>query len=197
MTIGKNLARDGTEFVIREPTEADAKSMMRYINSVIREKRSGIIMDRPMTLKQETEWLKARLEEIRKRMTVMLVAEADGRVLGNCHVARHPWKEKHRAAIGIALIKEARGKGIGRVLMQDTMDLSERRMRGLEMFDLSVLEYNDRAQSLYGSLGFAEVGRIPRSMKEDGEYADEWIMVRFIVKNRRPKAARRGKGGGR
>lgn len=189
MTQRRLVAKDGTEFGIREPTSADAKAMMRYINSVIREKKSGIIMDRPVTLKQEEEWLKARLEEIRKRTTVILVAEVDGKIVGNCHVSRHPWKEKHRAAIGIALVREARGKGIGQVLMKETMELSAKRMAGLESFDLSVLEYNDRAQALYRSLGFFEVGCIPRSMKEGEEYSDEKIMVRFIAKDggKRPK----------
>lgn len=189
MTQRRLVAKDGTEFGIREPTSADAKAMMRYINSVIREKKSGIIMDRPVTLKQEEEWLKARLEEIRKRTTVILVAEVDGKIVGNCHVSRHPWKEKHRAAIGIALVREARGKGIGQVLMKETMELSAKRMAGLESFDLSVLEYNDRAQALYRSLGFFEVGCIPRSMKEGEEYSDEKIMVRFIANDggKRPK----------
>ena len=81
-------AKDGTKIVLREPVSTDAKSMMRYINSVIRERRSGIVMDRPVTLKQEEAWLKARLEEIRKRSVVMLVAEVDGRIVGNCHVSR-------------------------------------------------------------------------------------------------------------
>jgi RimJ/RimL family protein N-acetyltransferase len=189
VTQRKLVAKDGTEFVIREPTSPDAKAMMRYINSVIREKKSGIIMDRPVTLKQEEEWLKARLEEIRKRTTVILVAEVDGKIVGNCHVSRHPWKEKHRAAIGIALVREARGKGIGQVLMKETMELSAKRMAGLESFDLSVLDYNDRAHALYRSLGFFEVGCIPRSMKEGEEYSDEKIMVRFIAKDggKRPK----------
>jgi RimJ/RimL family protein N-acetyltransferase len=189
VTQRKLVAKDGTEFVIREPTSPDAKAMMRYINSVIREKKSGIIMDRPVTLKQEEEWLKARLEEIRKRTTVILVAEVDGKIVGNCHASRHPWKEKHRAAIGIALVREARGKGIGQVLMKETMELSAKRMAGLESFDLSVLDYNDRAQALYRSLGFFEVGCIPRSMKEGEEYSDEKIMVRFIANDggKRPK----------
>jgi ribosomal protein S18 acetylase RimI-like enzyme len=97
-------------------------------------------------------------------------------------VSRHPWKEKHRAAIGIALVREARGKGIGRVLMRDAMELATKRMHGLESFDLSVLDYNETAQSLYKSLGFTEVGCVPRSMKEEDEYFDERIMVRFLKK---------------
>lgn len=182
----KHVAADGTEFVIREPTGSDAKEMMKYINSVIREKRSGIVIDRPLTLKQEEAWLKDRLDEIRKRKTVILVAEADGRIMGNCHVTRRPWKERHRASIGIALKREARGKGLGKALMEATMDLSVRRMPGLELFDLSVLDYNDTAQRLYAGLGFFEVGLVPKAMKEGEEYVDEKMMVRFVDAGKTP-----------
>jgi RimJ/RimL family protein N-acetyltransferase len=183
-------AKNGTQVVLREPVSADAKSMMKYINSVIRERRSGIVVDRPVTLKQEEAWLKARLEEIRKRSVVMLVAEVDGRIVGNCHVSRRPWKERHRAAIGVALVKNMRGIGIGRALMKETMDLSKKRMRGLESFDLSVLDYNEAAQVLYRSLGFVRVGCIPDAMKEDGEYSDEMLMV--LPGKRRRRARKKG-----
>ena len=183
----KHVAADGTEFVIREPKGSDAKAMMKYINSVIREKRSGIIIDKPLTLKEEEAWLKDRLAEIRKRTTVILVAEMDGEIMGNCHVSRRPWKERHRASIGIALKREVRGKGLGKAMMEATMDLSVERMPGLEVFDLSVLDYNESAQRLYSGLGFFEVGSIPRAMKEGNKYADEKVMVRFIDAKRTPR----------
>jgi RimJ/RimL family protein N-acetyltransferase len=181
-------AKDGTQVVLREPVSTDARAMMRFINSVARERRSGIVMDRPVTLKQEEAWLKERLGEIRKRSTVMLVADVDGRIVGSCHVSRRPWKESHRAMIGVALVKSMRGKGIGKALMHETMDLSRKRMRGLESFDLSVLCYNETAQALYKSLGFVEVGCIPDAAKEDGEYVDEMVMV---LPGRKRKGARK------
>jgi RimJ/RimL family protein N-acetyltransferase len=197
VTRRKYDAADGTEFVIREPSSSDARAMMKYINSVIREKRSGIIIDKPLTLKQEEAWLKERLDEIRKKKTVMLVAEVDGKIVGNCHVSRRPWKEKHRAMIGIALMKKARGRGIGKALMKETMDLSLKRMPGVESFDLSVLEYNEIAKSLYRSLGFVEVGCIPMAMREDGEYADEKIMVRLVKGTKPPSSSKRVPKAGR
>jgi len=184
-------AKDGTVVTFREPTSMDAKSMMRFINSVIRERKSGIVIDRPVTLKHEEAWLKARLEEIKKRAEVMLVAEVDGRLVGNCHVSRRPWKERHRAMIGVVLVESTRGIGIGRALMKETMDLSKKRMRGLEAFDLSVLDYNEAAQTLYRSLGFVEVGYIPDAMKEDGEYSDEMLM---ILPAKRTRGTRKKRG---
>ena len=183
----KLTSKDGDEVVIREPCMSDARALMRYINSVIREGKSGIVLDRPVTLKQEEEWLRARLDEMKKRATVMLVAELDGKIVGNCHISRKMWKERHRALVGVALMDSARGKGIGRALMQHTMDLAIRRMRGIESFELSVLDFNERAQALYRSLGFREVGRIPQAVKEEDGYADEMIMVLRISDWKRPR----------
>ncbi len=169
-------SKDGDEVVLREPSTSDARALMRYINSVIREPRSGILMDRTVTLKQEEEWLKARIDEIKTKKAVMLVAEVDGEIVGNCHVERRMWKGRHRAVVGVALASGARGKGIGRALMERTMELALRRMRGIETFELSVFDFNERAHALYRSLGFVEMGRIPESVKEGGEYSDELIM---------------------
>lgn len=170
-------AKDGAVVVFREPTRADAKAMMRFINSVIRETRSGVVMDRPVTLKGEDEWLKARLDEMRRRSEVMLVAEADGKIVGNCHISRRMWKERHRALIGVVLSKAVRGKGIGKAIMTECMHVAEKRMSGIESFELDVLEYNKAARMLYERLGFVEVSRMPDAVKEDGRYIDESTMV--------------------
>lgn len=173
----KFVSKDGNEVVLREPSASDARDLMRYINSVIREPRSGVLMDRTVTLKEEEEWLKARIDEIRTKKIVMLVAEVDGRIVGNCHVERKMWKERHRAVVGVALASGARGKGIGRVLMEHTMELALRRMRGIEIFELSVFDFNERAHALYRSLGFVQVGRIPDAVRDDDVYSDELIMI--------------------
>ena len=169
-------AKDGTAVVFREPAMSDAKPLMKFINSVIRETRSGIIIDKPFSLKEEEEWLGARLREIRRRTEVILVAEVEGRIAGSCHISRRLWKERHRALVGIVLSKEARGKGVGRAIMTETMNLTRSRMPGLELFELSFLGYNKAARTLYKRLGFVESCRIPDSVKEGDDYIDETMM---------------------
>ncbi|MDH3364391.1 MAG: GNAT family N-acetyltransferase [Thermoplasmata archaeon] len=170
-------AKDGTTVIFREPTIADAEALMRFINSVIREDRSGIVMDRPVTLKEESEWLKARLGEIRRRTTVLLVAEVDGKIVGNCDISRRMWKESHRAVIGVVLAKAVRMIGIGKAIMTACIELAKERISGLETIELSVLDYNKSARTLYEQLGFAEICRVPNAMKEGSEYIDESIMA--------------------
>jgi len=178
-------AADGTKMTFREPRPGDAAQLMEFINEIIDEPMSGLIMNKHVTIEEERKWLKSRLKEIAEHETVMLLVESSGRVRGNCSVSLRPWKEAHKGNIGIALNKDVRGKGVGEALMRRTMDLAEKRMKGLEMFDLAAFRYNKRALALYKKLGFVRVGRIPDSVKEKGGiYSDEEIMV-LRVKDKR------------
>lgn len=150
--------------------------MMHFINSLAEEPMSGLLVDKRVSLKQEEAWLSARLSEIRSRTTVILLVVRDGRVLGSCHMSKLPGKHSHRASIGVALMKEVRGMGVGEAIMRKTIEVGARRLRGIESVDLSAFDYNNRALALYRKLGFVEYGRIPRSAKEGDEYFDEVLM---------------------
>lgn len=172
----EHVASDGTRLVFREPVRGEAKACMSFINPFVDERRSGLLINKKVTLKDEERWLESQLSDIRSRLTVMLLVERDGRVVGSCHMHRLPGKHKHRAVLGVALQRDIRGKGVGEALMRRTMELGVKRFRGLETIELSSFAYNERAQSLYRKLGFKEFGRVPRSSKEDGEYFDEVMM---------------------
>lgn len=172
--------KDGTKVVFREPRRTDAKLLMDFINPFVTEQLSGILIDSKVNLKGERQWLSGWMSDINRRKGVMLSAEMGGRIVGNCTVSRMIWKQSHRAAMGIAVSKEMRGKGIGEELMKRTIDLARKRLRGLEMIELSVLAYNKKASGLYKKLGFMRVGRMPDSVKEGREYFDEFVMVRYL-----------------
>lgn len=171
------VADDGTDIVLREPTADDARGLMEFINSVIGERLSGIVLVKELTLKAEKAWLAGILKDIRRGEAVMLLVESDGRILGNCHATRRAMKHAHRASIGIALVKEARGKGIGEFAMRATIDLARKRMKGVEFIDLSTFGYNKRAQRLYMRLGFVKVGEIPDAVREGDRYFSEHLMA--------------------
>jgi RimJ/RimL family protein N-acetyltransferase len=171
------VADDGTSVVLREPRADDARQMMEFINSVIGEKMSGIVLDKKLTLKAEKAWLAGVMKEIDRKDTVMLLVESDGEILGNCHAARRPMKHSHRATIGIALVKKARGKGIGEAAMRATISLVRQRMNGVGFIDLSTFGYNKRAQSLYRKLGFVKVGDIPSAVKDGDRCFNEHLMA--------------------
>jgi GNAT superfamily N-acetyltransferase len=81
------------------------------------------------------------------------VAEEDGRVVGLLHVFERPALEKPCEAVVQALVVDAgaRGRGIGRALMQAAEAWA--RSRGLG----SVALHTRRAQAFYALLGYQEV----------------------------------------
>lgn len=188
----EHVTVDGTKVVFREPTPDDKRQLMSFINSFMGERKSGLMMNKKVTLKGEEEWLRGRLSEIRARKTFILLAELDGRIVGSCHITRLDYKHSHRASVGIALRKEFRGRGLGEALMRKTIELGLKRIKGIEFVDLSTFAYNERAQSLYRKLGFKEYGRIPMSLKEEGVHFDE-LLMRLEVCPDRPRGKARAR----
>ena len=170
--------------MFREPRQGDAPQFMRLINDVIDEPNSGIMMNSHTKFEDERKWVRGRIEGIKRRRLVMLTAIVDGQIKGNCDVTIDGWKRAHRAVLGIIVAKNLRGKGVGEALMRRTIELAERRLNAIEFIDLSVLDYNRRAKNLYSKLGFVEIARIPKGIKEGTRYYDELLMTRSVRRKR-------------
>ncbi len=50
---------------------------------------------------------------------VFVVAEADGKIVGTARLERNEGRENHLAEFGIAVSKDYRGKGIGKLLFHE------------------------------------------------------------------------------
>ena len=74
----------------------------------------------------------------------------------------------HCGSLGMGVIPEYRGKGIGRRLIE--MTLSAARAKGLTRIDLQVREDNTPAFSLYRRLGFVVEGVKRKAYCVDGSY---------------------------
>lgn len=176
----KFKAKDGTEVLFREPKLSDAKDAMNYINKIACEKRSGVNINKKLKLKDEKNWLKGVISGIKKKQKVMLIVEYEGKYCGNCGIERKIWKQSHVATLGVGMSKEIREKGIGTPLIKETMNLAKKRMIGLEVLHLTVMEYNKRAQRVYEKLGFKKICKIPKEVKENGKYIDEYLMHLYV-----------------
>ncbi len=86
-------------------------------------------------------------------------------------------KRRHKGMIwGMFVRKSARGRGIGRALLEDAI-MRARKNSDLVQIQLSVVEGQDIATKLYASLGFKEYGRESRAFFADGEYYDERLLA--------------------
>jgi ribosomal protein S18 acetylase RimI-like enzyme len=87
-------------------------------------------------------------------------------------------KKAHQGFLwGMYVRSAARKSGLGEKLVAAVLSHARGRV---EMVQLSVVSENEAARRLYGSLGFVEYGYEKRSLKQDGRYYDEVLMVKFL-----------------
>lgn len=101
------------------------------------------------------------------------------RVVGWCDVfpEENP-RQSHRGGLGMGIIPEYRGRGIGSQLLSTTLDHAEK--FGLEKVELNVYTSNTAAVALYKKFGFEEEGLIKKYRKLDGRYFDCIAMAKFF-----------------
>ena len=88
-------------------------------------------------------------------------------------------KYRHRAVMGISVLKEAWGCGLGSFLMQ--LAVAQAKANGFEQLELGVYSDNARAIHLYEKFGFERCGTTPHAFKlKDGTYRDEIMMVKML-----------------
>ena len=111
-----------------------------------------------------------RQELTRNAVARSLVAEEDGKILGYAGA----WVILDESHItNIAVLEEARGRGIGRKLTSGLLQILSN--LGACYATLEVRVSNERAQNLYKSLGFVSVGKRKRYYEDNNE--DAFLMV--------------------
>ena len=111
----------------------------------------------------------------------LVAVTGDGRVVGYVRLAR-PTPLASNAHVrqiqGLAVSDEARGMGVGRLLIRAAV--AEARSRGALRLSLRVLGHNTPARRLYESEGFVVEGIQPREFLLDGEFVDDVLMGREL-----------------
>jgi len=104
-----------------------------------------------------------------------LVADDAGRIVGWCDIRRETIPVyAHVGHLGMGLLPEYRGRGIGERLVRASIDAA--RTAGFERIELTVYARNVRAAALYRKVGFVHEGTRIRGKKLDGEYDDVHMM---------------------
>jgi putative acetyltransferase len=137
----------------------------------------GVVRNTLQTPYQSVEWRRERYANLRPGSR-SLVAEVDGRVVGNLGLTPEgPDRRKHVASIGMAVHDDFQGQGVGTALMEAMIELAERWL-GVSRIELTVYTDNAPAVALYKKFGFEIEGTAPRYAFRDGEYVDAYYMAR-------------------
>ena len=110
----------------------------------------------------------------------LLVAEADGEVVGNAglHSASKSPRRRHAGSLGMSVRDDWQGKGVGTALMAAIVDLADNWM-GYRRLELTVYTDNEAAIALYRKFGFEVEGTLREYALRNGLYVDAYTMARL------------------
>lgn len=137
------------------------------------------LMQMPYT--NEEVW-RARLTESTSpgKTDLLLVADLDGAIVGTAglHPVSPHVRRRHALMLGISVLPEAQGRGVGSALMAALCDYADNWAGALRL-ELDVYTDNVRAIGLYKKFGFEVEGTLRAYAMRDGQYADTFTMARF------------------
>src|SRR3989338_8751113 len=109
--IDKMKLDDGREIIIRFPEKNDAKEAWKFYNKVIKETES-LSRITPVSLKDEKKWVDEVILKMKKKKSVNLFAEHDGKIIGSASIERKTDQRKsHVGRFGICILQEFTGIG--------------------------------------------------------------------------------------
>ena len=162
------------EFTVRLASPGDASALVRLAREVGSEPEGWLI--------STSDWRGAGDERRylrslrRSRDAAVFVAEAPEGIVGRLSVGRDPHPaSSHVADLGLMVAKSHRRRGIGRALLERTVEWA--RGTGVTKLELHVFPYNEAAIRLYESFGFRREGLRERHYRRDGELVDAVLMA--------------------
>ena len=173
--------KNGLKVLIKSPSVDEAEEILNVHNQILSE--TEYCLSAPEDPQHTLDEEKAFVEKHEKDENYFLCAYVDGKVIGmsNLHFDRH-FRARHRAGIGISVLKKYWNYGIGSALFEVMIDLAKKH-EGTEIITLEYVAGNDRGRGLYQKFGFKPYGVAPKMLKfKDGSYGDEVLMVKVLEK---------------
>lgn len=159
--------------VIRASRVEDAQAMTELAS--LPGFRAGTLRLPYSRVEQTRRWLEGQDSD-----TVNLMAVLDGKIVGNAGLNRHAGRRNHAAGIGIGVHDDFVGRGIGRALIGELVEVADNWL-DLKRLELNVYTDNAVAIRLYESFGFTREGIFVGYAFRDGSYVDSMAMARVRV----------------
>ena len=175
----KEYILNDKKVVLRTPELSEAKTVLETYKQLLSEHSlvlSQYVDEFKGTIESETNLLR-KFRDDKDYKYVFLSAYVNDKYVGSCdyQVFGGSRRNSHCVALGIALLEEYTGFGLGTLLMSEVVNIA--RENNFEYAKLNVISINNRAINLYKKLGFKECGRLENAVKyDDGSYADNITM---------------------
>ena len=167
--------RDGRGWILRAARPTDARAIASLFAAVRREGRYLITPPSVLSDPSEAFFLG---ELIRGDRNLVLVAEADGAVIGNVLITVESSSiSAHVGTLAICIDRAWRDVGIGSVLVAAAQNWASE--RALRKVALGVFPDNERAIAVYERAGFVREGLRRMQYRSGDEFRDEVLMAWF------------------
>ncbi|EPB8148033.1 N-acetyltransferase family protein [Clostridium perfringens] len=138
------------------------------------------VMENILSNKDEEEELIKEKIINRGKNQYWYVAEENGKVIGLGILMNHGnLRRKHVGVITLMVNSDYQNKGVGSLLMDKLINLSE--SLNIIRLELCVFRDNYKVINLYKKFGFKEEGIKVKSALKNGEYIDEIMMARISL----------------
>lgn len=166
-----------TDIRVRTAVEQDAPRLTQYLSELFAERLPVLFRrDRVPTVEEERAFIRSLAASSR---SVLLVAEANGKVVGMLDFHGHPEPQRaHAGEFGMSSARDWRGRGVGTRLLEHLLEWAPN--RGFHRIELRVFSNNPGAIRLYERFGFVVEGRQVNAVKVDDGYVDILYMAKFL-----------------
>ncbi|RBW71158.1 N-acetyltransferase [Bacillus taeanensis] len=167
-------AKDGANVILRPMKLEDAKGITLSIKDIVN-KGEFIQKEQVRTIEEEHQFIRT----IKKQGNMYTAVEVNGKVIGSSRIMiGELTMKKHTGVFRIWIHKEGRGKGIGKHLLQYSLNWAKE--KGLHKLWLTVFSGNEVAVNAYKKAGFVVEGIQKEQVNIHGELQDEIYMAYFF-----------------
>lgn len=166
--------------IFREAIPADAEQLLEVTKKMGSETEFLVMDEKGMNLTTElfSQQLAALYES---QNNVLLLALVDEQIIGTASVKTdNHYRVAHIGEIGISVLKEYWGLGIGTLLMEELLTWAKE-SGTICRLELTVQTRNKRAVHIYQKIGFEIEALMPRGARSDeGEFLDVYL-IRYLI----------------
>jgi RimJ/RimL family protein N-acetyltransferase len=172
--------RNGVPYVVREGSEFDGTALYDYKSKIFAE--TEMLLQAPDDFESDPDREAIFLRRFRaSQNSIYLIACREDVIVGTLSLFGGPYRRtRHVAQLGMGVLQESWGLGIGGVLMAESMTWA-RNNPLLSKIGLQVYDTNTRAIKLYEKKGFQKEGLLKGDVQlDDGTLVDLVVMSCFL-----------------
>ena len=118
------------------------------------------------------------LRKMEKNEAIKLLVLHGKKIVGIADISLQDKTSNHVGTFGITVVRDFRGEGIGKLLMNLVIEEAKKEMPKLKIIQLGVFGNNGIACSMYEKLGFTRFGVLPKGVKYKGQFVDHIYMYK-------------------